>query len=88
MIAPISAHATVTAIKQEAEAFCCRRYWNQAEYLEAKDAHCKRISALVWQLRRQIGMPEMLSLGTGRQSYGGRSFSVELRMGRGTRKRT
>ncbi|WP_238314951.1 hypothetical protein, partial [Methylobacterium organophilum] len=81
----MSAHATVTAIEQEAEAFCRRRYRDQAEYLEAKDAHCKRIRALVRQLRRQIGIPELLSLGTGRRSYGGRSFSVELRMGRGTR---
>ncbi|UMY19115.1 hypothetical protein MMB17_07400 [Methylobacterium organophilum] len=75
----MSAHAIVTAIEQEAEAFCRRRYRDQAEYLEAKDAHCKRIRALVWQLRRQIGVPEMLSLATGRRSYGGRFFEVVAR---------
>lgn len=77
-----SAHATLTEIEQEARAFCCRRFRDQAEYLEAKDAHCKRILALVSKGRRQVGIPEMLSLGTGRRTFGGRSFSVELRMPR------
>ncbi len=79
----MSAHATLTAIEQEGRAFCRLRFSDQASYLEAKDAHCKRIDRLVRQLRRQIGVPEMLSLGTGRRTYGGRSFTVELRMGRG-----
>ncbi|MBB5762420.1 hypothetical protein HNR01_002040 [Methylorubrum rhodesianum] len=79
----MSAHATLTAIEQEARAFCRRRFRDQAEYLEAKDAHCKRILALVSKGRRQVGIPEMLSFGTGRRTYGGRSFSVELRMPRG-----
>ena len=76
----MSAHATATAIEQEAEAFCRRRFTDQADYLEAKDAHCKRVRALVRKLRAQIGVPEKLSLGTGRRTFGGRSFSVELRM--------
>ena len=78
----MSAHATATAIEQEAEAFCRRRFTDQADYLEAKDAHCKRVRALVRKLRREIGVPEMLSFGTGRRTFGGRSFSVELRMPR------
>jgi len=47
-----SAHATLTEIEQEARAFCRRRFRDQAEYLEAKDAHCKRILALVSKGRR------------------------------------
>lgn len=78
----MSAHATLTAIEQEARAFCRLRFIDAASYLEAKDAHCKRVDRLVRQLRREIGVPEMLSLGTGRRSFGGRSFSVELRMPR------
>lgn len=78
----MSAHATLTAIEQEARAFCRLRFTDAASYLEAKDSHCKRVDALVRKLRRQIGVPEMLSLGTGRRSYGGRTFSVELRMPR------
>lgn len=79
----MSAHATLMAIEQEARAFCRRRFTDQADYLEAKDAHCKRVRALVRKLRTQIGVPEKLSLGAGRRSFGGRSFSVELRMPRG-----
>ncbi|KQO88876.1 hypothetical protein ASF36_23910 [Methylobacterium sp. Leaf90] len=78
----MSAHATLTAIEQEARAFCRRRFRDQADYLEAKDSHCKRVRTLVRKLRREIGVPEMLSFGTGRRTYGGRSFSVELRMPR------
>jgi P2-related tail formation protein len=78
----MSAHATLTAIEQEAEAFCRQRFTDQASYLEAKDSHCKAVRRLVRQLRRQIGVPEMLSFGTGRRTFGGRSFSVELRMPR------
>lgn len=78
----MSAHATLTAIEQEAEAFCRRRFTDAASYLEEKDAFCKRLRALVRKGRREIGVPEMLSFGTGRRSFGGRSFSVELRMPR------
>lgn len=78
----MSAHATLTAIEQEAEAFCRLRFTDQAAYLEEKDAFCKRVRALVRKGRRQVGIPEMLSLGTGRRTFGGRSFSVELRMPR------
>ena len=78
----MSAHATLTAIEQEAEAFCRRRFTDAAAYIEEKDAHCKRVRALVRRLRAQIGVPEKLSLGTGRRTFGGRSFSVELRMPR------
>lgn len=78
----MSAHATATAIEQEAEAFCRRRFTDAGAYLEEKDAHCKRVRALVRKLRREIGVPEMLSFGTGRRTYGGRSFDVQLRMPR------
>jgi len=83
----MSAHATLTAIEQEASAFCARRFRDQADYLEAKDAHCKRIRALVRKLRPLLGTTEMLSLGTGRRTYGGRTFNVELRMPSQGRKR-
>ncbi|CAO4196666.1 hypothetical protein [Methylorubrum extorquens] len=78
----MSAHATLTAIEQEAEAFCRRRFTDAASYLGEKDAFCKRVRALVRKGRREIGVPEMLSFGTGRRTFAGRSFSVELRMPR------
>ncbi len=78
----MTAHAIATAIEQEAAAFARTRFRDQAEYLEAKDAHCKRLRSLVRQLRPTIGMPEMLSLGTGRRSYGGRTFEVIARIPR------
>ena len=56
----MSAHATVPAIEQEARAFCGLRFRDQADYLEAKDAHCKRLVALVRELRPQLGTVEML----------------------------
>lgn len=78
----MSAHAIATAIEQEADAFGRRRFRDQAEYLEAKDAHCKRIRKLVRQLRPQLGLPEMLSLGTSRRTFGGRSIEVVARIPR------
>ena len=75
----MSAHATATAIEQEAEAFCRRRFVGTADYLEAKDAHCKRIRALIRQLRPQLGTVEMLSLGTGRREAGRLRFDVIAR---------
>lgn len=72
----MSAHATVTAIEQEAAAFCRRRFRNQAEYLEAKDSHCKRIAALVRQLRPQLGTVEKRTFGKNGTSTKGVPFTV------------
>ncbi|GLS44384.1 hypothetical protein GGR33_004635 [Methylobacterium brachythecii] len=78
----MSAHAIATAIEQEVSAFRNLRFRDQAEYLEAKDAHCARIRSLVRQLRPKIGVPEMLSFGTGRRTFGGRSFEVVAKIPR------
>jgi hypothetical protein len=72
----MSAHRIATAIEDEAAAFCRRRFTCTADYLEEKDAHCKRIQRLVRDLRRAIGVPEQLSLGTGRRQFGRVSFDV------------
>lgn len=79
----MSAHSTVTAIEQEAEAFCRRRYRDQAEYLEAKDAHCHRIRTLVRQLRPQIGTVEKQSFGASGVSGKGKPFVVARRARKG-----
>ena len=76
----MSAHRIATAIEEEAAAFCRRRFTDQAEYLEAKDSHCKRVQRLVRDLRRAIGTPEMLSLGTGYRHLDGRRVEVVSRM--------
>lgn len=72
----MSAHQIATAIEDEAAAFCRLRFAGTAEYLEAKDAHCKRIRRLVRDLRQAIGTTELLSLGTGRRHHGRVSFDV------------
>ncbi|WP_238296776.1 hypothetical protein [Methylobacterium soli] len=68
-----------TAIEEEAAAFCRRRFHGTADYLEAKDEHCKRVAALVRQLRPLIGVPPALSLGTGRRQSGRYQFEVVAR---------
>jgi len=75
----VSAHATVTAIEQEAAAFCRRRFRDQADYLEAKDSHCKRIAALVRQLRPQLGTVEKRTFGQSGVSEKGKPFTVARR---------
>ena len=82
----MSAHAIATAIDEEARAFCRSRMTGRPDAdLEAKDAHCKRILALVAKLRRQIGIPESLTLTTGNRYIGDRRVVVAER--RPTRKR-
>jgi hypothetical protein len=72
----MSAHATVTVIEQEAAALCRRRFRDQAEYLAAKDSHCKRIAALMRQLRPQRGTVEKRSSGTFGGSETSKAFTV------------
>lgn len=82
----MSAHAIATAIDEEARAFCRSRMTGRPDAdLEAKDAHCKRILALVAKLRRQIGIPESLTLVAGTRYIGDRRVVVAER--RPSRKR-
>ena len=76
----MSAHATATAIEEAVEAFCRGRFTDAETYVVQKDALRKEVRRLIRRLRPQIGVPEMLSLGTGRRSYGGRSFEVVARI--------
>jgi len=76
----MSAHAVATAIEDEARAFCRSRMTGRQDAdLETKDAHCKRILSLVSQLRRQIGIPESLTLTTGTRYIGDRRVVVAER---------
>ena len=82
----MSAHAIATAIDEEARAFCRSRMTGRPDTdLETKDAHCKRIMALVAKLRRQIGIPESLTLTTGTRYIDDRRVVVAER--RPSRKR-
>ena len=82
----MSAHAVATAIDEEARAFCRSRMTGRPDVdLETKDAHCKRILALVAKLRRQIGIPESLTLTAGNRYIGDRRVVVAER--RPSRKR-
>lgn len=76
----MSAHAIATAIEEEARAFCRSRMTGRAdEDLAAKDAHCKRIAALVRRIRSQIGVPEKRSFGSRGESSKGVPFTVARR---------
>ncbi len=76
----MSAHALATAIEEEARAFARSRMTGRQDAdLEAKDAHCKRIAALVARLRKQIGIPESLTLTTGTRYIGDRRVVVAER---------
>ncbi|MFB0490206.1 hypothetical protein ABIE45_002792 [Methylobacterium sp. OAE515] len=76
----MSAHAIVTAIEEEARAFCRSRMTGRADQdLDAKDAHCKRIAALVRQLRPQLGTVEKRTFGQNGTSTKGVPFTVARR---------
>lgn len=78
----MSAHRIATAIEVEAKAFRRRRFTTTEAYLEEKDAHCLRISSLVGQLRKAIGIPESLSLVPGTRYIGDRRVVVSDRQPR------
>ena len=63
----MSAHQIATAIEDEAAAFCRLRFRGTEDYLEAKDAHCQRITGLIRQLRCAIGTTERLGFAVGRR---------------------
>lgn len=82
----MSAHALATAIEEEARAFGRARLTGRPDAdLEAKDEHCQRLVALVARLRKQIGIPESLTLIPGTRFIGDRRVVVAER--RATRKR-
>lgn len=75
----MSAHALLTEIDEAAVAFDRERFRDQEDYLTKKDAHTKRIRALVRQLRRRIGTTEELTLTTGDRLLGSRMVKVVTR---------
>ncbi|MDH2313348.1 hypothetical protein [Methylobacterium brachiatum] len=76
----MSAHAVATAIEEEARAFCRSRMTGRADQdLAAKDEHCKRITALIRQLRSKIGTVEKRSFGSRGESTKGVPFTVARR---------
>lgn len=82
----MSAHALATAIEEEARAFSRSRMTGRQDAdLEAKDLHCQRVIALVAKLRKQIGIPESLTLIPGNRYLGDRKVVVAER--RPSRKR-
>ena len=52
------------------------RFAGQAEYLEAKDDHCRRLERLIDDLMRAIGTPSVLSLSPGERVFGRRVVKV------------
>lgn len=76
---PVSAHALLTEIDEAAIAYDRTRFRDQGHYLAEKDAHTKRIRALVRQLRRKIGTSEELTLTTGDRLLGSRMVKVVTR---------
>ncbi|GJD92904.1 hypothetical protein [Methylobacterium iners] len=75
----MTAHEIAHAIEDEARAFSRARFTDQASYLEAKDAHCRRMINLSMSIARELGTPPRLSLGTGRRQFGEVRFDVQLR---------
>lgn len=55
------------------------RFGDQAEYLEAKDDHCRRMDRLLADLVRAIGTPPLLSIQPGTRRLGTRSVQVVIR---------
>lgn len=76
----MNAHAITSQIRDEVRSFRRReRFSDQADYLERKDAHCRRVEVLLNDLMRSIGTPAALSMQPGSRFFGRRSVQVVLR---------
>ncbi|MGY2052397.1 hypothetical protein [Methylobacterium sp. JK268] len=76
----MSAHAIARQIRDEVRSFRSReRFRDQADYLDRKDAHCRRVEVLVADLVRAIGTPAALSMVPGARTFGRRSVQVVMR---------
>ena len=55
------------------------RYRGQEEYLEDKEAHCRRMNQLADELLRRHGTPDRLTMSAGKVAIGRRVVQVDFR---------
>ena len=76
----MSPQAITAQIRDEVRSFRRHeRFTDQADYLERKDAHCRRVEVLLNDLMRAIGTPVALSIVPGARVLGRRSVQVVMR---------